>query len=168
MSRNAPSLAVTVGDPIPSIGLRATDGYLLNLRSWVGKSPVGLLFFTGPTATGDARKIGESLARDLAAAVPRLDAAGVAVAGITADNERQQGEFASALELPYLLMSDERLIACQALGIPVATKRGTTNVVSPVLIGVDEGGFIRGILHDPDPRLMAAVMLEVFREPLPA
>ena len=168
MSRNSPSLAVKVGDPVPSIGLRATDGYLLNLRSWVGKSPVGLLFFTGPTATGDARKIGESLARDLAAAVPRLDEAGVAVAGITTDNERQQGEFASTLDLSFLLMSDERLIASQSLGVPVATKRGTTNVVTPVLIGVDETGFIRGIFWDPDPRLMVAIVLEVFREPLPA
>lgn len=168
MSRNSPSLAVNVGDPIPSIGLRATDGYLLNLRSWVGKSPVGLLFFTGPTATGDGRKIGESLARDLAGAVPRLTEAGVAVAGITTDNERQQSDFASSLNLPFLLMSDERLIASQSLGVPVATKRGTTNVVTPVLVGVDETGIIKGIFWDPDPRLMVAIVLEVFREPLPA
>jgi peroxiredoxin len=168
VSRNTPALAVTVGDPIPSIGLRATDGYLLNLRSWVGKTPVGLLFFTGPTATGDAKKIGESLARDLAAAVPRLTEAGVGVVGITADNERQQSEFASSLNLPFLLMSDERLIGCQSLGVPVTTKRGTTNVVTPVLIGVDETGIIRGIFWDPDPRLLVAVVLEVFREPLPA
>jgi peroxiredoxin len=168
VSRNSPSLAVKVGDPIPSIGLRATDGYLLNLRSWVGKTPVGLLFFTGPTAAGDAKKIGQSLARDLAAAVPRLTEAGVGVVGITADNERQQSEFASLLNLPFLLMSDERLIACQSLGVPVATKRGTTNVITPVLIGVDETGIIRGIFWDPDPRLLVAVVLEVFREPLPA
>lgn len=168
MSRTAVGLKVQVGDPIPSIGLRATDGYLLNLRSWVGKSPVGLVFFAGPSLTGATRKTGEGLARNLAAGVPRLDAAGIAVAGITTDNERQQTEFATALNLPFLLLSDERLIAVQALGVPVAAKRGTTNVVHPLVLAVDEAGLVRGVYRDPDPRLVAAIVLEVFREPVPA
>jgi len=157
-----------VGDPIPSIGLRATDGYLLNLRSWVGKTPVAHVFFAGPTLSGAARTEADVLARELAAAVPRLDAAGIAVAGITTDNERQQKDYAMELNLPFLLLSDERLIASQALGVPVAEKRGNTNVAQPVLIGVDETGLVRGIYHKPDPRLVAAIILETFREPLPA
>lgn len=157
-----------VGDPIPSIGLRATDGYLLNLRSWVSKTPVAHVFFAGPTLGGAARTEADVLARELAAAVPRLDAAGIAVAGITTDNERQQKDYATELNLPFLLLSDERLIASQALGVPVAEKRGNTNVAQPVLIGVDETGLVRGIYHKPDPRLVAAIILETFREPLPA
>jgi len=157
-----------VGDPIPSIGLRATDGYLLNLRSWVSKTPVAHVFFAGPTLSGAARTEADVLTRELAAAVPRLDAAGIAVAGITTDNERQQKDYATELNLPFLLLSDERLIASQALGVPVAEKRGNTNVAQPVLIGVDETGLVRGIYHKPDPRLVAAIILETFREPLPA
>jgi hypothetical protein len=52
--------------------------------------------------------------------------------------------------------------------VPVAEKRGNTNVAQPVLIGVDETGLVRGIFHKPDPRLVAAIILETFREPLPA
>ena len=29
------SVKLAVGDPLPSVGLRATDGYLLNLRTFV-------------------------------------------------------------------------------------------------------------------------------------
>lgn len=168
MSRTAASLSVQVGDPIPSIGLRATDGYLLNLRSWVGRKPVAHLFFAGPTLSGAERSEADALARELAAAVPRLDAAGVAVAGITTDNERQQKAYATELNLPFLLLSDERHIASQALGVPLAGKRGDTNVAQPVLIGVDEAGLVRAIYQRPDPRLLAAIILETFREPLPA
>jgi peroxiredoxin len=168
VSRTTASLSVQVGDPIPSIGLRATDGYLLNLRSWVGKTPVAHVFFAGPTLSGAARTEADVLARELAAAIPRLDAAGIAVAGITTDNERQQKDYATELNLPFLLLSDERLIASQALGVSVAEKRGNTNVAQPVLIGVDETGLVRGIYHKPDPRLVAAIILETFREPLPA
>jgi len=36
------------------------------------------------------------------------------------------------------------------------------------MVAVDEAGLVRGIYHDPDPRLVAAIVLEIFREPLPA
>jgi peroxiredoxin len=168
VSRAAVSLKVQVGDDIPSIGLRATDGYLLNLRSWVGKSPVAHLFFAGPSLTGVGRTAAEAMARTIATDIARLDAAGIAVAGITTDNERQQAEFSTSLNLPFLLLSDERQIAVGALGVPVAEKRGNTNVVTPVVVGVDEAGVVRGIYPDPDPRLVSAIILETFREPLPA
>jgi peroxiredoxin len=168
VSRAAVSLKVQVGDPIPSIGLRATDGYLLNLRSWVGKSPVAHLFFAGPTLTGVGRTAAEAMIRTLAADLARLDAAGIAVACITTDNEGQQAELVTQLDVPILLLSDERQIAVGALGVPVAEKRGNANVATPVVIGVDEAGVVRGIYRDPDPRLITAVILETFREPLPA
>ena len=43
------SLKVKIGDQVPSVGLRASDGYLLNLRSLVGKQPAIVLFFGAPT-----------------------------------------------------------------------------------------------------------------------
>ena len=51
--------------------------------------------------------------------------------------------------------------------MPVVERRGNANVATPVLIGVDEAGFVRGMYHDPDPRLVAGIILEIFREPLP-
>ena len=168
VSRAAASLKVKVGDAVPSIGLRATDGYLLNLRSWVGKTPVAHVFFAGPSLSGAGRTAGEALARTLSAETARLTEAGIAVVGVTTDNEREQADFVKDLDLPFLLLSDERQIASGALGIPVVERRGNTNVATPVLIGADEAGFVRGIYHDPDPRLVAAIILEFFREPLPA
>ncbi|CAN5757686.1 hypothetical protein BH20CHL8_BH20CHL8_01280 [soil metagenome] len=43
------SIKVSAGDALPSVGLRATDGYLLNLRSFVTKQPSVLLFFGAPS-----------------------------------------------------------------------------------------------------------------------
>ena len=168
MSRAAVSLNVQVGEQVPSIGLRATDGYLLNLRSWVGKSPVAFVYFAGPSLTPAARRAADPLPREIGREMNRLTAAGVAVAGITTDNEQQQAEYVAELELPYLLLSDERLIAAQALGIPLTEKRGNTNVATPVIIGVDATGVVRGVYPDPDPRLAPAIILEIFREPLAA
>jgi peroxiredoxin len=168
VSPAAASLKVQVGDPIPSIGLRATDGYLLNLRSWAGKSPVAHLFFAGPSLGGASRTVAEVLAEKLAAELPRLAEAGVAITGVTTDSEKQQSEFARDLNLPFLLLSDERRIAVESLGIPVVDRRGNVNVATPVLIGVDEAGFVRGVHQDPEPRVIAGIILEIFREPLPA
>ena len=97
VNRATISLLNSIGEPIPSIGLRATDGYLLNLRSWVGKSPVAHLFLAGPTLTGAGRTAADAMVRALAAEIGRLTAAGIAVTGVTTDNERQQAEFAAAL-----------------------------------------------------------------------
>jgi peroxiredoxin len=168
VSRTTAALKVQVGDPIPSIGLRATDGYLLNLRSWVSKSPVAHVFFAGPSLSGAGRTAGEVLCRTLAAESARLTEAGIAITGVTTDNEREQANFVRDLDLPYLLLSDERRIASEALGVPVVVRRANANVAAPVLIGVDEAGFVRGVYHDPDPRLAAGIILEIFREPLPA
>lgn len=168
MSRAAASLTVQVGDQIPSIGLRATDGYLLNLRSWVGKSAVAHVFFAGPSLSGASRTAGEALAQRLAAELPRLNEAGIAVTGVTTDSEQQQSDFARDLNLTYLLLSDERRIAVGGLGVPVVERRGNVNVATPVLIGADETGLVRGVHRDPDPRVIAGIILEIFREPLPA
>jgi peroxiredoxin len=168
VSRASVALKVQVGDPIPSIGLRATDGYLLNLRSWVGKSPVAHVFFAGPTLSGEPRRGAEAMIRTVAGEVGRLDAAGIGLAGVTTDSERQQSEFATALDLPFLLLSDERQIATGALGVPVVDRRGVVNVTAPVVVAVDDTGVVRGVFPDPDPRLLAAIILETFRAPLPA
>src|SRR5918994_4317625 len=84
-----------VGDPLPSVGLRATDGYLLNLRSFVSKQPALLLFFGAPTLAGAARRRGAKAVEALMAGHARLREAGIAVAGISTDSERQQAEFAT-------------------------------------------------------------------------
>jgi peroxiredoxin len=146
------------------VGLRASDGYLLNLRSFVTKQPVALLFFAGPTAEGPHRQRGDALATALARGAGRLAEAGIAAVGITCDSEAQQRAYIEERSLPYLLMSDERRSAVILLGIATQAVGDNHNVALPVLVAADRGGTIRAVYNDPDPRTLVAVVLETFRD----
>jgi peroxiredoxin len=161
------SLAIAVGDPMPSIGLRATDGYLLNLRSFVTKQPAAFLFFGAPTLEGAARRKGIKAAEALKAGHRRLTAAGIAVVGVSCDNEEQQIQFAAEAKLPYLLFSDERRIAVELLGIPTVAKGANVNVAQPMVIGVDRDGFVRAVIERVDPDWVVEHILRPLGPPAP-
>ena len=109
------SLKVSVGDAVPSVGLRATDGYLLNLRSFVTKQPAVLVFLAAPTSAGAAKRRGLKTVDAMVAGYERLREAGIAMAAVTTDSEQQQAAFAGARQLPFLLLSDERRSAVSVL-----------------------------------------------------
>ncbi len=160
----AMSLKVTIGDQLPSIGLRATDGYLLNLRSHVTRQPSILLFFGAPTLTGAARERGEAVARAIADGQARLAGAGVGAFGITCDSETQQTEYVAEAKLPLLLLSDERRSAVEALGVPT-TRDGTNVNAEPTAIAVGVDGTILDIVERAEPRGLVARLLDAFRAP---
>ena len=164
MSTATAGLKVKIGDQIPSVGLRATDGYLLNLRSLVGKQPVILLFFGGPTLKGAARERGDALAEALAEAHPRLTRQGVTIMGVTTDNEEQQAAYVKELELPYLLFSDERRIAVSQLGIPITEVRGNVNA-EPTAFAIGVDGTILDIVEQAAPKGLVARLLEAIFPP---
>jgi peroxiredoxin Q/BCP len=164
MSTATAGLKIKIGDPIPSVGLRATDGYLLNLRSLVGKQPMILLFFAGPTAKGVARERGDALAEALKEAHPRLAKQGVAVIGVTTDNEQQQAAYFAELGLPYLLFSDERRIAVEVLGIPTHNDKGNINA-EPTAFAVGIDGTILDIVEQVAPKGLVARLLEAIFPP---
>ncbi len=164
MSTATAGLKVTIGDPIPSVGLRATDGYLLNLRSLVGKQPMILLFFGGPTLRGAARERGDALADALKDAHARLQKQGVAVIGVTTDNEQQQAAYVAELDLPYLLFSDERRIAVSQLGVPTTEVRGNVNA-EPTAFAVGIDGTILDIVEQAAPKGLVARLLEAIFPP---
>lgn len=164
MTTAAAGLKVTIGDPIPSIGLRATDGYLLNLRSLVGKQPLIVVFFGGPSMSGAARERGDAIAASLKDAYARLDKAGVAVVGVTTDSEQQQAAYAVELGLPYLLFCDERRIAVELLGIPTSNQRGNVNA-EPTAFAVGIDGTILDIVEQAAPKGLIARLLEAIFPP---
>jgi peroxiredoxin len=164
MTTAAAGLKVKIGDPIPSVGQRATDGYLLNLRSLVGKQPLILLFFGGPSLTGTARERGDALAVTLKDAHARLEKIGVAVVGVTTDSERQQVDYAAELGLPYLLFCDERRIAVELLGIPTTNQRGNINA-EPTALAVGIDGTILDIAEQAAPKGLVARLLEAIFPP---
>lgn len=158
------SLKVNLGDQMPSVGLRATDGYLLNLRSFVGRQPAIVLFFGAPSLTGTARQRGDELVAALVDGGRRLAAAGVGVVGVTTDSEAQQTAYVEELQLPFLLLSDERRSAVETLG--VATSKDGHNVnAQPTAFAVGIDGTILDIIEDPSPRGLVARLLDAFRDP---
>ena len=164
MSTATAGLKVMIGDPIPSVGLRATDRYLLNLRSLVGKKPLILVFFGGPTLKGAARERGDAMAEALKEASTRLENQGVALIGVTTDNEQQQRAYVAELGLPYLLFSDERRIAVEVLGIPTTSERGNVNA-EPTAFAVGIDGTILDIVEHAAPKGLVARLLEAIFPP---
>ena len=164
MSTATAGLKVNIGDQMPSVGLRATDGYLLNLRSLVGKEPVILLFLGGPTLKAAARERGNALALALKEAHQRLVKQGVTIMAVTTDNEQQQKAYVEELGLPYLLFSDERRIAVSQLGIPTSEVRGNSNA-EPTAFAVGIDGTILDIVEQAAPKGLVARLLEAIFPP---
>jgi peroxiredoxin len=164
MSTAIAGLKVKIGDQMPSVGLRATDGYLLNLRSLVGKQPTIVLFFGAPTLKGVARERGDALAEALKEAHARLAKQEVTVIGVTTDNEQQQTAYVDEMGLPYLLFSDERRIAVSQLGIPTTEVRGNVNA-EPTAFAVGIDGTILDIVEQAAPKGLVARLLEAIFPP---
>lgn len=165
MTTAAPAgLRVQIGDQMPSVGLRATDGYLLNLRSFVSKRPSIVVFMAGPSLKGAARDRADALAISLRDAQPRLERAGVGLVVVTTDSEGQQADYVTALELPYLLFSDERRTATAILGIPTRSDRGNVNA-EPTAFAVGLDGTILDIVERAEPKGLVARLLEAINPP---
>lgn len=162
------SMKLAAGDPLPSVGLRATDGYLLNLRSWVTKQPAMLLFFGAPTMSGAAKRKGQKSVEALAAGFDRLREAGIAVAAISCDSVEQQTEYATKHTLPFLLLSDERRSAVEMLGIDTVADGENVNVAQPVVIAVDRDGIIRSVTERAEPDGVVDQVVRALSEPIPA
>ena len=160
-------LRVRVGDQMPSVGLRATDGYLLNLRSFVTKQPACFFFFGAATLGGTERQAGDALARAFARGYQALKEANVAVVGVTTDSESQQTGYLTTNRLPYLLFSDERRTAVELLGVPV-TSHGDNYNAARVVFLVQTDGSIQLILEDPDPATVVDQVIAAATAVLPA
>jgi peroxiredoxin len=159
---------LTVGDPLPSVGLRATDGFLLNLRSYVTKQAAVFLFFGAPTLKGAARRRGLKAIEALVTGFDRLREAGIAVGGISTDSEQEQQQFVEAQGLPFLLFSDERRSAVGLLGVETAAEGENINVAKPVAIAVDRDGIIRAVIEPVSPDSLVDDVMRALAEPIPA
>ena len=162
------SVNVKVGDELPSVGLRATDGYLLNLRSFVTKQPALLVFFAAPTMAGAAKRRGMKTVEALVSGHARLREAGIAVAGITTDSEQQQSDFVVKRELPFLLLSDERRSAVSVLGIETSADGANVNVAKPLALAVDVDGTIRAVIDPVEPDALVDQAIRALSMPIPA
>jgi peroxiredoxin len=164
MTLTSAGIRLAVGDQMPSVGLRATDGFLLNLRTYVGKSPSIVVFFAGPSLRGARREQGNAMARALADAYPRLERDGIGLIAVSTDSEQQQADYVAELELPYLLYCDERRTAVALLGIPTRIERGNVNA-EPTAFAVSTDGAVLDVVTRAEPRGLVARLLEAINPP---
>jgi peroxiredoxin len=149
---------------MPSVGQRATDVYLLNLRTFDGKRPSIVVLTAGPSLKGAARQRADELAVALRDAYPRLERADVGLVTVTTDSEGQQTDYVAQLELPYLLFSDERRTATAMLGIPTRSERGNVNA-EPTAFAVGVDGTILDVVERAEPKGLIARLLEAIHPP---
>ena len=159
---------LSAGDPLPSVGLRATDGFLLNLRSFVTKQPALFVFFGAPTLAGAAKRRGTKAIEALTTGFDRLREAGIAVVGVSTDSEQQQAAYVQKQGLPFLLFSDERRSAVGLLGIETTADGENVNVARPVAIAVDRDGVIRAVIDPVEPDDLVDRTVRALSEPIPA
>jgi len=160
----APGLRVAIGDQMPSVGLRATDGYLLNLRTYVTHSPSIVVFFAGPSLRGARRAVGDLMATTMAQAHSRLERESIGLIMVTTDSEKQQAAYVEELQLPFLLYCDERRAAVELLGIPTRNERGNINA-EPTAFAVSLDGEIVDVVPRAEPRGLVARLVEAIRPP---
>ncbi|MDQ2688857.1 MAG: redoxin domain-containing protein [Chloroflexota bacterium] len=161
------SIKLSTGDQLPSVGLRATDGFLLNLRTFVTKQPAAFLFFGAPTLKAAARRRGMKAIEALSGGYERLREAGIAVVGISCDSEQQQKAFVEEQQLPFLLFSDERRSAVELLGIETTAEGANVNVARPVALAIDRDGIVRAVIDPVDPELLVDQVMRALAEPIP-
>ena len=99
------------GDKIPDIELKDQDGNAFELRSLIGNASVIYFYpknFT-PGCTKEACNFRDSYSD--------FEEMGAKVVGISSDSEESHSKFATKLDLPFTLLSDERKNAREAFGV---------------------------------------------------
>ena len=126
------------GDRAPDFELPASDGSRTTLRALIAHGPAVLFFYPGdftPVCTTEV-----CMVRDL---YGELAAAGIAVAGISADSVESHARFKAQHDLPYLLLADSEKKAVRAYGVAGPLGFG----VRRATFLVDRDGTIRDVVN---------------------
>ncbi len=102
---------VKVGAKAPDFRLQDETGAWVSRDDLKGRRVV-LFFFQKASTPGCTVE-----AREFRDAMPRFEAAGVRVLGISPDTWRRHAKFKHAQRLPYPLLADKDAVACQAFGV---------------------------------------------------
>ena len=109
---------LAVGDPIPAVTCNDQDGKPVDLAK-EGAQGYLLVYFYPKAKTGGCTKQGCSLRDNWDA----LQKAGVAVLGVSTDDEKLQKEFKEEQKFPFRLLADkEKKAVSEAFGILVPLK----------------------------------------------
>lgn len=100
-----------IGDPAPAFSLPATNGKTVSLKDFRG-STVVIYFYPKddtPGCTTEACSFRDS--------IKTFADRGVVVLGVSPDGMARHENFSEKFGLPFLLLSDEKKLVCQAYGV---------------------------------------------------
>src|SRR5712691_1953113 len=135
------SVELNEGDPAPDFSLPSSDGEDVKLSSLKGKNVV-LYFYPEDDTPGCTREACSF--RDEYAA---FRTAGVALLGISPDDEASHQKFAAKFDLPFQLLADPEAAIAQAYGVwKEKNMYGRTYMgVERTTFVLDDAGVIRKI-----------------------
>ncbi|NCJ06760.1 redoxin domain-containing protein [Synechococcales cyanobacterium C] len=106
-------MAIKVGDQAPDFKLKSAQGETIQLSELLKGKPVVLFFYPKDNTPGCTK---EACAfRDQYEVFQEV---GAEVVGISADSEQSHQQFASAYQLPFLLLSDSQNRVRKSFGVP--------------------------------------------------
>ncbi len=101
-----------VGDPAPDFRLKGPGGQFVSLSEYAGRRPVVLIFYPlafSPTCAHQLPQVQQDL--------PRFEATGAEVLGVSVDSHWANEAFARSLGLSFPLLSDFKREAMRAYGV---------------------------------------------------
>lgn len=130
---------VQVGEKAPDFSGRIADGSEVNLRDFRNRRHVVLYFFPKDFTPGCTKEACGF--RDRRAEIAALDAE---IVGVSTDTEEKHGEFATAYNLPYPLLSDRDAKVAKAYGV---ARLGGWLPTKRVTFVIDKKAVVRKIIH---------------------
>ncbi len=101
-----------IGAPAPDLAVTIENGEILNLADLYARGPLLIYFYPKADTPGCTRQ-----ACNLRDAFTGLEAAGLAVLGVSADNPEAQKRFREKYELPFHLATDQDKTLIGAFGV---------------------------------------------------
>jgi thioredoxin-dependent peroxiredoxin len=111
------SIMVQPGDQAPAFSAVSTDGSIISLSDFKGKSNV-VLYFYPEDMTGGCTKQAQCFRDDM----PKYKAANTVVLGVSLDDQEKHQRFTEKENLNFPLLVDKDGAICKAYGVPVNDK----------------------------------------------
>jgi thioredoxin-dependent peroxiredoxin len=131
-------MSINIGDKVPDFTLKAQDGTQVRFYDLLAQKPVVLFFYPKDNTPGCTKEACSFRDR-----YSVFQTQGAEVVGISADTVFSHQQFASAYQLPFLLLSDDGNKIRSLFGVP------STLMILPgrVTYVIDQQGVVRQMFN---------------------
>jgi len=151
---------IEVGMKAPEFTLPDKNGNMVSLSDFLGKKVV-LYFYPKDNTPGCTRQACAFALRNKA-----IENKNAVVIGISKDSTQSHQNFATKYNLPFILLSDQNLLAIQAYGVWKEKKlygKVSMGVVRTTFL-IDERGYVQAIMPKVKPDTNADEILALIEE----